>query len=75
MDFIFTTLACTALVALFFCAKEILPSPSDGYIECEGCDAMVPEDQAIPIADGTIDWTPKVCRSCAGPSNLKLWGG
>ena len=29
-DFLMTTLACTALVTLFFCAKEVLPSPSDG---------------------------------------------
>ena len=38
----------------------------DEYLECEGCSVLVPEDRAIPINDGTIDWTPKVCSPCAG---------
>ena len=45
-----------------------LASPEDDasyLIECEGCDAMVPEEDLIPINDGTIDYTPKVCEECA----------
>lgn len=45
-----------------------LASPEDDapyLIECEGCDAMVPEEDLIPINDGTTDYFPKVCEECA----------
>tara|TARA_R110002020_G_scaffold15808_6_gene56445 strand:+ start:516 stop:698 length:183 start_codon:yes stop_codon:yes gene_type:complete len=41
------------------------PVPDDHYIECEGCGVKVLEDEAIPINDGTIDHTPRVCKECA----------
>tara|TARA_R100000808_G_scaffold21301_1_gene46070 strand:- start:149 stop:325 length:177 start_codon:yes stop_codon:yes gene_type:complete len=44
-------------------------SPEDDapyLIECEECDAMVPEEELIPVNDTTIDYIPKVCRECAG---------
>ena len=46
-----------------------LASPEDDapyLIECEECDATVPEEELIPVNDTTIDYTPKVCRDCAG---------
>jgi Pyruvate/2-oxoacid:ferredoxin oxidoreductase delta subunit len=45
-----------------------LASPEDDadcLVECEECDAMVPEDELIPVNDTTIDYTPKVCEECA----------
>ena len=44
-----------------------LASPEDDaphLIECETCDAMVPEEEAIQVNDR--DWHPLVCRECAG---------
>jgi len=45
--------------------------PDDHYIQCEGCGIKVPEDEAIPINDGSTeaqsgcpDNTPRVCGEC-----------
>ena len=37
-----------------------------GIIECEDCGTQLDEEDAVPINDGSTDYTPKVCPDCAG---------